>query len=90
VKFTLLLAQWPAVAYQGRVLTREGANNRLASYWFSRDMTDADFETYCRTGIAPETKGKRVKAAAAAPVMQAPAAEWDEDEEVIPVRRGRR
>jgi len=97
----LIFAQWPAVQYQGQVLTDLRATSRLVSFWFSRDMTSDDFQSFCLTGMAYEGKERRKRKAAEDPVIDTlihepagrePTPPWEDEDEIeeIKPRRGRR
>lgn len=86
----ILAATWPNVAYQGRVLTLLGANNRLVSFWFSREMSEEAFETYCRTGIPPEEpkrSRKRPDVVESSASRRADPPPWEEDDDLEEVVR---
>jgi hypothetical protein len=46
-----LFATWPEVTYQGLVLTRMGARNRLISYFYLRDAPKDTLKRYAREGF---------------------------------------
>lgn len=56
-------ATWPAVPYQGAVLTYEGAKDRLVSYYFIKDLPEGSTQKYVAEGIleAPPPKKKKGK-----------------------------
>ena len=45
-----VFAQWPEVQYQGIVLTHEGANDRLLSYAFTRELNDSFLSEFVSKG----------------------------------------
>lgn len=80
----ILFATWPNVAYQAEALTDMGANNRLVSYFFSRDMKHSSFKQYAKTGLGIYPEGKKKvdpkKLFKEAPLEPPPVADDDEEE----------
>lgn len=46
----LIFATWPAVVYQGVVLTHEKAEDRLLSFVFTKELQDGELRTYVEQG----------------------------------------
>jgi len=56
-----IFAAWPSVSYQGVVLTHEGAEDRLLSYAFTRELEEGYLQEYVTEGYGPERPRKEKK-----------------------------
>lgn len=56
-----IFAAWPTVSYQSAVLTYEGAEDRLLSYAFTRELPLGYLEEYVNQGYGPERPRKEKK-----------------------------
>lgn len=55
----IIFATWAEVEYQAVVLTHEGANDRLISYAFLRELPNGFIDRYVERGWGPSRKKKR-------------------------------
>lgn len=55
----IICATWLMAEYQGRILTEEGAEDRLVSYYEIKDKPDWVLSEYVEQGKIDKPKGKR-------------------------------
>lgn len=55
----LVFATWAVAEYQGRVLTEQGAEHRLVSFWELLEKPPETLTVYCRDGKAGKPKATK-------------------------------